>query len=76
MSRARLWVNWRSQPDTSATSRAGNGLDQNSECVDLGDDASATADYVGLGLDWETMTTDVVGTLDVSPVDAGAHYEP
>ena len=51
-------------------------LDQGSDCVDIGDDAAATADYGASGLDWDAMTTSSNGTLDVTPVDAGTHYAP
>lgn len=51
-------------------------LDQGSICVDNGTDASATADYGAIGLDWQTLTTSSGGVLDTTPVDMGAHYSP
>ena len=51
-------------------------LDQDSACVDNGDDVAATADYAAIGLDWQDLTTASDGTLDLTPVDIGVHYLP
>ena len=51
-------------------------LNQGSLCVDAGDSAAATTDYAALGLDWEMLTTDALGSADEPPVDMGVHYAP
>src|SRR5690606_16549095 len=45
-----------------------------SGCLDIGDDALADEVFGAAGLDWREMTTQMDGTLDVTPVDPGFHY--
>lgn len=65
--------------DAPLPDRDGNGVDDyllvqpgDNPCLDVGNDATSTS----ADIDWSGLTTSGNNCLDVSPVDAGRHYQP
>jgi predicted outer membrane repeat protein len=51
-------------------------LAPSSACIDSGNDGAASDAYESIALDWGALTTTPNGSIDVPPVDPGAHYVP